>query len=703
MLFIFLIFNQCGGQMNKHQNHLVNEKSPYLQQHADNPVDWYPWGEEAFRKAKEENKPIFLSIGYSTCHWCHVMEHESFEDEEIAEILNQNFIAIKVDREERPDVDQVYMRVCQMLTGSGGWPLTIFMTPDKKPFFAGTYFPKESKFGRMGLKELLLEIANVWKTRREEVLQSAEGIVDQLQKTVSSEKQWSGDPDKLIQHAYMQFAANYDKTYGGFGQAPKFPSPHNLLFLMEYARKYGKTDALEMARITLHKMADGGIRDHIGYGFHRYSTDRYWLVPHFEKMLYDQALLLMAYSKAYQMTGDERFRNVVYETVLYLKTEMMEDGLFYSAEDADSEGEEGKYYLWSEKELRNILDQNEFTILKALSAISTDGNFVDPIHGGRTGKNIIYFAKTPEKVAKAFQMSRDELSRILEHIREKLFYARQKRVHPIKDKKILTDWNALMIGALVQAGIHLEDKSFIHMAVQSYHSLKNVLTTDEHHLFHRFMAGESGIPGKLDDYAWYIFASLQLFQATQNILYLREALNKTTIVLNEFEDKQKGGFYTISERDESLIFRMKDLYDGAMPSGNSMMLDNLVTLYFITAENQYRESIDRLLTYAAPEIEQYPSGYAMFIRGIIRYLNPSGELIIVSDEPDSSYLPKFRKLLKNDINIIWINNTTKEITNDIEYLKNYRKINNEITFYFCKNFTCNLPVHDLELIQHEVK
>ncbi|MFH1125034.1 MAG: thioredoxin domain-containing protein, partial [Pseudomonadota bacterium] len=431
-------------------NRLIHEKSPYLLQHAHNPVNWLPWGHEAFEKAHRENKPIFLSIGYSTCHWCHVMEKESFEDPEVAGLLNETFVSIKVDREERPDLDHVYMTACQMLTGSGGWPLTIVMTPDKRPFFAATYIPKGSRFGRTGMMELIPRLRDTWRTRRDEVLASAESITQSLQ-GLEKESQ-GGDLDRsVLDRAYEELSKRFDKTYGGFSNAPKFPTPHNFFFMLRFWKRTGNSEALKMVEKTLQKIRWGGIYDQVGFGFHRYSTDREWLVPHFEKMLYDQAMLALAYLETYQAAGEGVYGDTAREIFEYVLRDMTSpEGAFYSAEDADSEGEEGKFYVWTREELRQILGEEEADLIAKVFHVEKSGNFREEATGENTGANILYLGRPISEIAADLGMPRPDLEKAMESARKKLFEARKKRVHPHKDDKVLTDWNGLMIAAFAR-------------------------------------------------------------------------------------------------------------------------------------------------------------------------------------------------------------------------------------------------------------
>ena len=506
-----------SAKTSSHRNRLAAEKSPYLLQHADNPVDWYPWGPEAFEKARMENKPIFLSIGYSTCHWCHVMEHESFEDEQVAKLLNETFVCIKVDREERPDIDQVYMTVCQMMTGSGGWPLTVITTPDKKPFYVGTYFPRESRFGRIGMMDLVPRIKQAWADDPDELLAHARRISDSLQQTVPSSPGQMPDETSLAL-AYQQLSGIFDRANGGFGNSPKFPTPHNLVFLLHYHKRAPEQNSLKMVEQTLQAMRAGGIYDHIGFGFHRYSTDSRWLVPHFEKMLYDQALLAMAYTQAYQATADARYSQTAREIISYVLRDMTDTGGgFYSAEDADSEGGEGKFYLWTSDEVGDCLTPDEADLVRKVFNISREGNFSEEATGERTGRNILHLTDNLDTFAEDLSISQKELQERLEAARGKLFQYRQKRIHPHKDDKILTDWNGLMIAALAQAGRALDETEYTEAAEKAADFILTNLRRPDGRLLHRYRDGNAGIDAHLDDYAFLTWAMLELYETTFNI------------------------------------------------------------------------------------------------------------------------------------------------------------------------------------------
>jgi len=504
-------------------NRLATEKSPYLLQHASNPVDWYAWGDEAFEKAAKEDKPVFLSIGYATCHWCHVMEHESFEDPIVASLMNEAFVNVKVDREERPDIDQVYMAVCQMLTGSGGWPLTIIMTPDKKPFFAATYIPKQSRYGRMGMVDLVPRVQQFWQSDRDKLMESANQIVGRLDTT---NRNRPGEvPAGVVDAAFEQLAARFDAPRGGFGDRPKFPSPHNLLFLLNYWARTGEAGALQMTEKTLEAMRLGGIFDHVGFGFHRYSTDSEWLVPHFEKMLYDQAMLALAYTDAAQATGSADYERVVREVLAYVLRDMTSpEGAFYSAEDADSEGEEGLFYLWTVDEMVEALENNDGAFAVDLWNADPEGNYLDEATQRKNGTNILHLQETFDDASSRLQIDRNQLDARAEAVRAALFARREGRIHPLKDDKILADWNGLMAAAMARAGKTLHEPDYVDAAAASVDFVLTTMRTPDGNLLHRYRDGEAAVGAFLDDYAFLTWACLELYDATLDPAHLKRAI-----------------------------------------------------------------------------------------------------------------------------------------------------------------------------------
>ncbi|MEM9776783.1 MAG: thioredoxin domain-containing protein, partial [Chloroflexota bacterium] len=552
---------------NREPNRLINEKSPYLLQHAYNPVDWYPWGDEAFATAAAEDKPVFLSIGYSTCHWCHVMRGESFEDQAVADLMNENFINIKVDREERPDIDSIYMTVAQITGNRGGWPLTIIMTPEQLPFFTATYIPKESRFERTGMLDLVPQVGHAWVNQRPEILEYADLVVEALQEsqTVQSNGFQADGPTNVLDSrtldtAFIQLDQSFDPVFGGFGAAPKFPSPHNLLFLLRYGQRTGDEKAVEMVEVTLRSMRLGGVYDQIGYGFHRYSTDQRWKLPHFEKMLYDQALLSMAYTETYQITGDEYFKDVADEIFTYVLRDMTEErGGFFSAEDADSEHEEGIFYMWTIEELQALLSLEDADIVIRMSQMTQEGNFLDEASGQPIGKNIIYWDQPPAATANQFGMTEEELDAKLDSIRETLFDVRELRIHPHKDDKILTDWNGLMIASFAKAGRAFHNPEYTQAAQNAADFILATLRDDDGRLLHRYREGEAGIFANVDDYSYLIWGLLELYEATFDLKYLEEAIALQMQLDDLFWAAAEGGYYFTPDEGEQLIIRSKEI------------------------------------------------------------------------------------------------------------------------------------------------
>ncbi|MBQ8831838.1 MAG: thioredoxin domain-containing protein [Oscillospiraceae bacterium] len=647
------------------QNHLNNETSPYLLQHADNPVDWYPWGEEAFKKARKEDKPIFLSIGYSTCHWCHVMAHESFEDSEIAELLNRHFVSVKVDKEERPDIDSIYMAVCQAFTGSGGWPTSIFMTAEQKPFFAGTYFPKRTRGGMIGLRELLKSIHKMWTNERHKLLEQADEIIEHLEQENMAGNELT-ESDDLINSAVGLYQRVYDRVHGGFGSTPKFPTPHNLLFLLTCYERIGDDSCLKMAEHTLLQMYRGGLFDHIGFGFCRYSTDERFLVPHFEKMLYDNALLIMAYCKAYGVTGDMLYLEVAEKTAEYILREMTShEGGFYCAQDADSNGEEGKYYLFSPEELKKLLGKLDGESFCRHFDITESGNF--------EGKNIPNLLKSNYRK----NCSNEALQRVLQYRKERNF------LH--LDDKILTAWNSMMIAAMCtlyqSSGKHI----YLDAARKADHFIQTKLC-DENGLYVSYRDGKRGVKGFLDDYASYMFAQLALYSATLEENYLKRAEQLCRDVQDKFQDQQNGGFFLYGTENESLILRPKEDYDGAVPSGNSMMAWNLVRLYQLVGDDSYQSQAEKQLNFLGTKAKQYPIGHAMFLLSLMDYEMPPPKVTVVMGMQGNIDLQAVK--LPIDTIVILLRKPTEE----------YPLKEGKTTFYVCKDHKCLPPVNDLSEI-----
>ena len=686
----------------KKPNHLIDEKSPYLLQHAYNPVEWYPWGEEAFEKARRENKPIFLSIGYSTCHWCHVMEHESFEDSTVAAEMNKTFISIKVDREERPDIDNIYMTVCQMLTGSGGWPLTIIMTPDKKPFFAGTYFPKETRFGRIGMIELTQKIRESWITDREKINASAEQITTAIQ-NIENKAGNSEITEETMHSAFEQFSNRFDEEFGGFGESPKFPSPHNLTFLLRYWKLTGNGDALKMVEKTLTSMRKGGIFDHIGFGFHRYSTDREWLVPHFEKMLYDQALLINAYIETYQATQNKEYAAVAEEIIEYVLRDMTSpEGAFFSAEDADSEGIEGKFYVWNVDEIRNILDEKDAQLFFTTYNIEERGNFTEESTKKETGDNIPHLKYSIPKIADKFKLNQPELESRLETIRGKLFNFREERVHPYKDDKILTDWNGLMIAALSKTARVLDNKKIENAAKKSMDFILSKMRNSDGRLLHRSRDGEVSIQAHIDDYAFVIWGLLELYETTFDVNYLKTAVEFQEIQNKYFWDNEKGGFYFTANDAEKLLTRSKDVYDGAIPSGNSVSFNNLLKLGRLTADSKFEELASTMSKTFSDVVNKAPTGTTMMLQGIDFALGNSSEVIIVGNQNSNSSAILLQKLnrefIPNKVVLFKSGENQNELEDIVPYTKDYIIEDENLMVYVCKNFNCNMPTNDIKTV-----
>ncbi|MEE0187111.1 MAG: thioredoxin domain-containing protein [Oscillospiraceae bacterium] len=641
-------------------NHLKNATSPYLLQHAENPVDWYPWCKQAFEKAKSEDKPIFLSIGYSTCHWCHVMAHESFEDKKTAEILNQYFVSIKIDREERPDIDSVYMSVCQAFTGSGGWPMSIFMTWDKKPFFAGTYFPPKSHYGMPGFPDLLDVIVSQWNNNRRKLLQSAEQIITHLKSAESGDK--NIDDEELIKRAMQIFSESFDEINGGFSSAPKFPTPHNLLFLMLYAKHKQDSDALKMAEKTLLQMRKGGIFDHIGYGFSRYSTDKYFLAPHFEKMLYDNALLIIAYSAAYYLTNNEIYLDTAEKTTEYILREMTSaDGGFYSAQDADSEGVEGKYYTFTLDEIINVLGEEKGKRFAESFDITSNGNF--------EGVNILNLLK-----------SNDLESDFSEEIHN-LYDYRKKRTNLHLDDKILLSWNSLMIAALSIFYRVSRNEKYLNAVVNTQKFIEENMC-DGVQLFTSWRDGKHSEKSFLDDYAFYIASLIELYNSTLDKVYLEKAERFCDEAVRLFEDCQRDGFYLCEASYTEIFMNPKETYDGAIPSGNSVMAYNFVRMFQLTENEKYRKLTEKQFEFLSVQAQDYPAGHSVFLLAKLLHENPPEHIVIaVKHKSDFQEIQKELPFLAN----------VSVVLDSVDYpLKN-----DKMTYYVCKNHTCSPPTNIL--------
>ncbi len=668
-------------------NHLLGQSSPYLLQHAENPVAWYPWGEEAFEKAEQENKPVFLSIGYSTCHWCHVMAEESFENTEIAEILNRYFIAIKVDREERPDIDSVYMTVCQTLTGHGGWPLSIFMTAKQKPFFAGTYFPPTAQQGIIGFRELLLAIAKQWKTNPITLSESADAVVSMLQK---QDKAANGQIDNTLpETAVKQFFESFDSEYGGFGTAPKFPAPHHLIFLMLYSQINAKNHAadqhtLKPVLFTLEQMRRGGIFDQIGYGFSRYSTDRYYLVPHFEKMLYDNAMLILAYAIAYKISGSAFLLDTAEQTAKYILQEMRgKNGAFFSAQDADSEGKEGKFYLWDYEEICQVLGKERGKTFCDYYGITREGNF--------EGKNI------------ANLLNGNPFTEQFEDERKQLYEYRKSRAKLHLDDKVLTSWNSLMICAMSYLYRITQNELYRSAAEDAQQFIENNLAVGNT-LYVSYRNGVRSVQGFLDDFSYYTAALLCLYEATGNSYYLKRSDEICAEAHHQFADETNGGYFLYSNKSSHLVFRPKETYDGALPSGNSVMAYCLVRLsqltdayaeepsagntaigenHAVTQSIHYAKYAEKQLSFLSQEAAYYPAGYSLFLIAQLFFTHPPQTITVVLAKPDSAEAILKKLPLYADITLL---------EHETEA---YRLLHNKTTYYVCKNHTCLPPTNHM--------
>jgi len=681
------------------KNRLADSKSPYLLQHADNPVDWYPWGPEAFAKAKEEDKPIFLSIGYATCHWCHVMEHESFENPLVAELMNEAFVNIKVDREERPDIDQVYMTVCQMLTGGGGWPLTIIMSPDKRPFYAATYVPRESQHGRIGMLDLVPRVTKLWQTDRDNIGGTSSQILDALEKMEGRSS--GGTIEKgAIDNAFTQLASRYDATHGGFGSAPKFPSPHNLIFLTRYWRGTGNDQALEMVSNTLEQMRLGGVYDQIGFGFHRYSTDTQWLVPHFEKMLYDQAMLVFASTEAWLATSNPVFARTAREIITYVRRDMTSpEGAFFSAEDADSEGEEGLFYLWATSEVEEILGEEDAAFAASVWNLEPEGNYSDEIKGQPTGRNIPHLDRSSEEMARDLKMTEQGFETRLESVRSRLLEEREKRIHPLKDDKVLADWNGLMTAAMAFAGWAFDEPEWVQAAERAAGFVLEKMRTENGRMLHRYRDGDASIPAFLDDYVFMTTAMLELYDATFDLAYLERALKLQRQTHELFWDTQRGGFYFTAADNEELLVRQKEVYDGAIPSGNSMAADNLIRIARLTGNSECLQRADQIFAAFSSEANQLPSAHSQLMSALQRDVGPSLEVVIAgtpSADDTTALIATVREMYLPQAAVLLAppGEAGAAIRKLAPFAEAYEPVEGKAAAYVCRDFTCQLPTTD---------
>ena len=687
---------RMDAQTTRTPNRLIHEKSPYLLQHAHNPVDWYPWGPEAFAKAEREGKPIFLSIGYSTCHWCHVMERESFEDSSIAALLNRWFVSIKVDREEHPDLDQVYMHAVTMMTGQGGWPLTVFLTPGLEPFFGGTYFPPERRGALSGLREVLPAVAEAWQKKRDELVHSARQLTSSMRAQLAQAGGTGSVSPALLQAAFHDAAAMFDAADGGFGRAPKFPRSHELSFLLRFWARTGTGQALDMVTTTLDHLARGGIHDHLGGGFHRYSTDAQWLVPHFEKMLYDQALLARTYLEAFRITKRAEEAEVARDIFEYVLRDLADaQGGFYSAEDADSEGEEGTFYVWTPAQVIGVLGQEEGQLFNRCYGVTDEGNFSATERGGSANHvggdqhvSVLHIAQPCEPFAERLRADR-----------ARLFAARETRVRPHRDEKILTSWNGLMIAALADGSATLNEPRYLAAAERAAQFVLTSLAKDGR-LLRRYRDHDARYAGTLEDYAFFIDGLLALYEASLNPRWLAEAKRLATQMIERFWDEPGGGFFLRDKDDPALIVRAKAFEDGATPSGNSVAVTVLLRLGRLTAEPRFEALGRRALAGFTRALERAPSASPQMLSAADFALGPTMEIVIAGspDAPDTAQMLRaFReRFLPRAVIVL---HPGGELGEPIEALAPYvsaqRAVNGKSTAYVCENFTCNLPTTSL--------
>jgi len=666
-------------------NRLINETSPYLLQHAHNPVDWYAWSPEALERAKAEDKLMLLSIGYSACHWCHVMEHESFENASIAKVMNDNFVNIKVDREERPDLDQIYMTAVQMMTGSGGWPLTIFLLPTGEPIFGGTYCPPDDRYNRPGFMRVLQTIADAYRTQRDEIVKNAAQFREHLARPAIQKGDGITIDEELLDSAYRAIASRFDSRYGGFGGAPKFPPSMSIDFLFRYYDRTGDDQALHMATLTLDRMAYGGMYDQVGGGFHRYSTDDHWLVPHFEKMLYDNALLARAYIDAHRITGSRLYKRITEETLDFVVREMRApNGAFYSTQDADSEGVEGKFYVWSLEEFTKIVGDDAELLAKYFD-VTEQGNFEE--------HNILNVPREPELFCKLEGISLQELEAKVETAKKKLYAEREKRVRPGRDEKVLTDWNGLMLRAFAEAAAHFGRDDYRSIAEANARFLLETMW-DGNRLLHSFKDGRARFNAYLDDYVNVVDGLFTLYELTFDATWLDAAMRITDVMVVQFWDREGGGFHFTGKDHETLIARTKDFFDNATPSGNSVAADVLLRLAAILDRKDYREKAENVVTSAAGLLKQYASGFGRMLAAVDFWVGTSKEIAIAGNP--SIFLPAVRKqYLPRTV-------VAAGAAGKIALLQNRPMIDGKPTAYICENFACKNPVTDPVMFEEQL-
>lgn len=681
-----------NGQENVHEEHqytnrLIYETSPYLRQHAHNPVDWYPWGPEAFERAKADDMPIHLSIGYSACHWCHVLAHESFENPETAALLNKYFINIKVDREERPDLDQIYMNAVQMMTRHGGWPMTVFLTPEGVPFYGGTYFPPEDRHNMPGFPRILLGVADAYRSRPDEVTETAASILEELRNMGQARESNEIITAEILDTAERNIARSYDPRYGGFGSAPKFPAAMNLEFLLRQYHRTGQSETLEMIENTCRKMAEGGMYDQLGGGFHRYSTDAKWLAPHFEKMLYDNALLSRLYLHVYQQTKDDFYKRIAEETLDYVLREMTDErGGFYSTQDADSEGHEGKFFVWTVDEVQEILGEEDGALFCAFYDVTENGNF--------EGKNILHVSRSLEEVAKEGGVTAESLQEVLERGRRELFEARERRIKPDRDEKVLTAWSGLMLASFAEAAAILERNDYRDAAEKNAQFVLENLKRDEL-LLRTYKDNQAKLNGYLDDYAFFIDGLTTLYQATGRLRWLEEAQTLADRMLEEFWDNEDGGFFYTGKSHEELIVRSKDYFDNATPSGNSVAAEALLHLAALTANEDYSRKAVTIFRLLRDPLKRYSSAFGRLLCALDFYLSTPKEIAIIgegeSEETRDLLREVWSRYLPNKI-VAQIDGDDKRAAEVVPLLRDRPMIDGRASAYVCEHYTCQQPV-----------
>jgi uncharacterized protein len=703
------LYEDISANAIKKSNRLSREKSPYLLQHASNPVDWYPWGEEAFEKARKEDKPIFLSIGYSTCYWCHVMEREVFENQSIADLMNLMVVSIKVDREERPDIDQIYMTALQAMTGSGGWPMSIFMTPDCKPFFAATYIPPDTRYGKTGFSELLHSIYRTWTNRRSTVLESGKKIYDFLIESATPPASNIPVTVQVLTDCFNHFERSFDNTYGGFSDAPKFPRPSIFNFLFRYYHRTGNCTARDMALTTLQNMAEGGMYDQLGGGFHRYSTDERWHVPHFEKMLYDQAQLILSYLEAFQISQDPFFSQIAREVIAYVERSMMSPGGgFYSAEDAESallalypaKKKEGAFYIWKKSEIDRALNEKAAKSIEFIYGIKEQGNVLSDPRREFLGENVLHIAHSVEETAHSLLENIEDVQVYLDIARKELFEKRDQRPKPNLDDKILLSWNGLMISAFARASQVLKNKSYLDAALKAARFLLTVLTeSGTGRMLRRYRDGEAKFEAHLADYAFFIQGLLDLYEASFEIEWLQTAIKLTEEQNGLFYDHNNGGFYDISGNDPTVLVRTKEVYDNAEPSGNAIAILNLLRLSQILGNEQYHEMALKSIMCFSHYIERTPQILPQFLVAVDFSFSKPIQIVLAGNKENPVLCDMLNEIhsrfLPNKIVLLADGGEGQEfLSEQVPFFKTLGMTDGQPKIYICEDFACELPISD---------